>query len=260
MYGKINEDGTFRKKFEVGYDEVDYNLMLKPQRATQICQNIAVNHSDAAGYTLDYFRNNHCGWALTGWHIIFNDRPKENQTFEITTWTKPFKRLQADRSFIVSDINGDELFRAESRWFLMDTQRRRPKKLPPEFFDSYIPATLDNAILDEDYKHPSLELYELQSTRDFIVTRRDIDANNHTNNVAYIEWAIDDLTDDLYFDCTISELRADYSKEAMFGDTVRSHYYRRELNDGRTEVTSVFTPADDSEHMLCRITTIWKQK
>lgn len=256
----IKEDGTFTRSFDVTYDNIDYNLLLKPQSAAQMCQNTAVGHSDVAGYTVDYFRETQTGWALTGWHLIFKDRPKENQSFKITTWTKPFKRLQADRNFIAIDQDGNELFRANSRWFLMDMKRRRPIRLPQGFFEKYVPSTYANAIPEEDYKQPSLDLYELKGTRDFKVTRRDIDANNHTNNISYIDWAVDDLTDDLYLNYTILDLKAEYKKEARLGDTVTSKFYVRQLEDEIVEVSSVFTNVEEPDQILCRTTTQWKKR
>lgn len=260
MYEVINSDGTFTKKFDVTYDNIDYNLLLKPQTATQMCQNTAVCHSDAAGYTLDYFRETNSGWVLTGWHVIFKNMPKENDTFDICTWTKPYKRLQADRNFMAKDSDGNELFRAISRWFLMDTQKRKPLRLPKGFFDKYVPSSYENAILNEDYKHPELDKYKKHSSREFKVTRRDIDSNNHTNNVAYLDWAIDDLTDDIYLNYKIMELRADYSKEAILGDTIRSDFYIRNIDENTVEATSIFINIHDDSHILCRITTKWTKK
>lgn len=259
MYEIIRKDGTFTRKFNITYDNIDYNLLLKPQAAAQMCQNTAVGHSDKAGYTVDYFRENQTGWALTGWHLIFKNRPKENESFTITTWTKPFKRLQADRNFMAKDENGNELFRANSRWFLMDMKKRRPLRLPDGFFSRYIPSPYENAIADEDYKQPNLDLYTLKSSRRFKVTRRDIDANNHTNNISYIDWAIDDLTDDLYLNYNILDLKAEYKKEARKDDTIESKFYIRNLDEDIIEVSSVFTHKDDPDQILCRVTTQWKK-
>ncbi len=255
----INLDGTFSKDFKVEYDRVSYNLKLKPQKAIEICQNIAIDHSDAVGYTADYFQEHKCGWILTDWHVIFSDLPSKNDIFKVITWTKPFRRLQADRSFSAIDSSGKELYRTMSRWFLMDTEKRRPMKLPEGFLDTYIPSSLDNCILDENYAHPNLNISKLESTRDFFVTRRDIDSNNHTNNIAYIEWAIDDISDDIYSNYLIYDLRANYTKETVKGDLIRSTYYIKNLADGDIETSSVFLNPDN-DAIFCRITIKWKKK
>ena len=257
MYEKINSDGTLKKKYKVQYNEIGTTLRLKPQRAAEMCQDTAVCHSDEAGYTLDFFKENHCGWVLTGWHILFNELPKEGDNLDIITWTRPYKRLQADRSFAAVDENGNELFRAASRWFLFDTVKRRPKRFQFDFFEPYIPSELEVAIPGEDFKHPPLELYELSGTREFRVTRRDIDSNFHTNNIAYLDWAFDDVDDEIFKNYKIKDLRADYIKEAVKGDTVKSRFYKRTLDQKCIEVTSVFSNAADDDVEFSRVTTIW---
>lgn len=257
MYGKINEDGRLFKKYRIQYNEINTTLRLKPQRAVEMCQDTAVCHSDEAGYTLDFFTENHCGWVLTGWHIIFGKLPKEGEDMDLATWTRPYKRLQADRSFRATDMDGNEIFRAMSRWFLFDTEKRRPKRFHSDFFDAYIPSELEIAIPEEDYTQPPLELYELSDTREFRVTRRDIDSNFHTNNIAYLDWAFDDVDDELFDSYTISELRAEYIKEAVKGDLVKSRYYKRTIDTKSIEVTSVFSDAEDDSKVLCRVTTLW---
>ena len=126
---------TTFKKYRIQYNEINTTLRLKPQRAVEMCQDTAVCHSDEAGYTLDFFTENHCGWVLTGWHIIFGKLPKEGEDIDLATWTRPYKRLQADRSFRATDMDGNEIFRAMSRWFLFDTEKRRPKRFHSDFFD-----------------------------------------------------------------------------------------------------------------------------
>lgn len=260
MYEKINDEGVLVKKYKVDYNEINTSLRLKPQRAAEMCQDTAVCHSDKAGYTLDFFNENHCGWVLTGWHIIFTDLPKEGEELDIHTWTKPYKRLQADRSFKAVNKDGNELFRAASRWFLFDTQRRKPKRFQADFFDSYVPSQLEPAISNEDFTHPPVELYKLTAEREFKVTRRDIDSNYHTNNIAYLDWAFDDVDDEIFDNFQICELRADYNKEAVKGDSVKSLCYKRVIDDKQVEVASVFSDANNSSCTFCRVTTLWKKK
>lgn len=259
MYGKINDDGRLLKKYTVQYNEISTNYRLKAQRAVEMCQDTAVCHSDEASYTIDYFSENNCGWVLTAWHIIFNNLPKEGDEIDVATWTRPYKRLQADRSFKITDSSGNEILRAMSRWFLFDTQKRRPKRFHPDFFKPYVPSELEIAIPDENYTQPSIDLFEYCSTREFAVTRRDIDSNFHTNNISYLDWAFDDIDDALFNNYRIAELRADYIKEAIKGDHVRSLFYKRVIDPEHIEVSSIFTDASDDDHVFCRVTTLWEK-
>lgn len=258
-YEIIGENGIFEKLFRVEYEDVNSLLQLKPQRAIEFCQNMAIRHSDEAGYTSEYFVENKKGWVLTGWEAKFHSFPAQNQFFEIKTWTKPHKRLQSDRSYEACDMDGNKLFSVNSRWFLMDTEKRKPIRIPKGFLETYNIADIPNAIPDGEYLQSELDAYTHESSREFKVTRRDIDSNNHTNNISYIDWAMDDLTDDIYYNMQITDLVAEYKLEAQLGMTIRSDYYRRPLDNGRIEVSSVFSCAEDNSY-LCRITTVWTNK
>ena len=255
MYDKITAKGTFTSKITVGYSDLDYSLRLKPQSILELCQNVAVLHSDAAGYDLQRFRDNHSGWGLTEWHIVFNDRPKEGSKIDLTTWAKRHKRVQADRSFNGIDEDGNEIFKCLSRWFLLDTEKRKPKRFTDEFFDAYVASDIPMAFEDETFKHPALDLYEEVSTINHLVTRRDIDANKHTNNIAYISWALDDLPDDIYYGREIKDLRVEYKREALLGDTVTKKLMKRIDEDGLIEYSTVLSNADGD--YLCRVTSKW---
>ena len=258
MYGKILGDGTFTTETTIGYSDVDYTLKLKPQRVLELCQDIAVLHSDKAGYTLQFFRDNHSGWGLTEWHIVFNERPFEGEKIDVTTWTNRYKRVQAHRSFKGVDKNGNEIFKGLSRWFLLDTEKRKPKRFNPDFFNAYVPSDLPQAIENEDFKQAPLDLYKEIQTDEHVVTRRDIDANNHTNNVAYIAWALESLPSDIYLNSTIKDLKAEYKREALLDDLLTMQLFVRKADDGLIEYSTVFTNTEGQ--YLCRVTTKWAQQ
>ena len=256
MYNKIMDDGTFTHQVTIGYSDVDYTLHLKPQRILELCQDIAVLHSDVAGYSLEFFRANHSGWGLTEWHIKFNKLPLEGEKIDFITWTKRHKRVQADRSFKGIDKNGNEIFRGLSRWFLLDTQKRKPKRFDADFFNSYGPSEIPSAFENEDFKHPPLNLYEKVSTKEHLVTRRDIDANNHTNNIAYIIWALDDLPNEVYLDMNIRDLKTEYKREALVDENLTMELLKRTDENGLLEYSTIFTK--ESGEYLCRVTTKWE--
>ncbi|MEG0291815.1 MAG: thioesterase [Anaerovoracaceae bacterium] len=256
----------FTKEYTVSYFEVDYSLKIKPHRLVGIFQDIAVQHSDKAGYNLDWFSKNDMGWIITGWHVVIKKQPKEGDKISISTWTRRHKRVQADRTFEAKDQEGNVICYGESRWFLMNTEKRKPGRIPADFMEAYglptddtDPKYLRGIIPDEDYKMPDVASLKKISTREFVVTRRDTDTNNHTNNISYIEWAMDDVADELYFDYQIIDLRVNYILECKKGDIVKSTHYGKRLDNGNIEVCSCFEGAN-GEGEYCQVVTIWKNK
>ncbi len=256
----IDPNGTVTKQYKIQYNEIGTTFHLKPQRAAELCQDTAVMHSDLAGYSLDFFRKNCCGWVLTSWHLVFSSLPRENEDISITTWARPYKRLQADRSFKAVDKDGVEYFRAMSRWFLFDTTKRKPKRLPEGFFEKYIISPLPLAIEGEDFSQTNPALFTPKKTRIFEVTRRDLDSNFHTNNIAYFDWAFDDIDDELFVKYNIRDLYATYVKETTKCDKIKSRYLSRAIDGKTIEVTSIFSDPDDDEAIFARISSVWVLK
>ena len=110
----------FTHNYLVSYSDVSSRGTLKHSSAINYFQDLAVLHSDAVGYTLDYFKEHSQGWILTCWHILFGKMPPEGEHIKAETWTRPYKRSQAYREFALLGSDGKPFAWASSRWVLMD--------------------------------------------------------------------------------------------------------------------------------------------
>lgn len=216
----IPEGECFKAEYTVSYSDISSKSTLKPSSVINYFQSLAVLHSDALGYSLDWFHENSLGWVLLSWHVVFDEMPKEGATLTAETWTSPHKRSQANREFALRDEHGNVLAWAASRWVLMNTARRRPAKLDAEFFGKY---SFENGreCIDEDHAIEFPEDAETITSYSTPVMRRDTDTNKHANNAVYIDWALDGVPDEIYDECKLTELTVLYKKECRRGDQVR---------------------------------------
>ncbi|MEG0156359.1 MAG: thioesterase [Anaerovoracaceae bacterium] len=249
---------AFTHHYFVDYSDVDDKLTLRPSHLVEFLQNIAILHSNTAGYDLNWFKENHKGWVLTHWHIRISRLPKESEELTLQTWSAPYKRARANRDFLLEDASGREICYASSRWVLIDTQKRRPIKFDEEFFQAYTGETL-RTFRPESFSFPQLPEEVPQGSRSFVVTRRDTDTNGHANNAAYIDWAIDDIPDALYANHHLEDIRATYKKECLKGDQVRSSLYIRPLDPSKKEIISIFEDKHDPTKIFCEVSTIWRR-
>ena len=248
----IPEGNCYSHNYLVTYSEITPKGRLKPSMVVNYFQNLAVLHSDNAGYTLKWLRERHWGWILTGWHIRFGDLPSEGTNVTAETWTSPYRRSQADRDFVLKGEDGEVYAYASSRWFLMDTTKRRPVKLDKEFFAAY---TFENgrSVAEENYKFefpddaPEIAVFSIP------VMRRDTDTNRHANNAVYIDWAMDGVPDEIYDSRDLTELTVLYKKECRLGDQVRGRLY--EHGD---EVLCILTNDNDPETEFGRVLMRWE--
>ena len=134
----IDGKQTFQHKREVTYSDINNRGIVDAASLVDYLQGIAILHSDEIGYTTKWFLDNHLGWALVGWNVNIYRNPLEKELLTIDTWTENYRRVQADRDFQIKDEKGCLILEASSRWFLMDTERRKPARLKEEFFSPYI--------------------------------------------------------------------------------------------------------------------------
>ena len=255
VFRGIASDGTVAKKFEVGYSDVDKNLRLRPYTALDFCQNTAVFHSDLAGFDLDYFIENERAWIIKGWCASFDHLPGEGTSVKVSTWTAPYKRLQASRSFCAEDENGNKLFEATSRWFLMNSKRRRPTKISDEFFGAYIPSEKPMLFPDFDYEIHSPMGYNFISTAGIRVTMRDIDMNDHVNNISYVIWGMDALPDEVHDSTCVKHIETVYLHEATKDDDVFIDVYCKDsdVEPSLKDYLSIIRRKDDEEHIFVSV-------
>ena len=162
-------------------------------------------------------------------------------------------RFQAERSFFLFDEAGNKLLDGASRWIFMDLARRRPAHAPDGMAERYHSGQ-EPAIPDEKFFMPKETEGDLLSTRTLPVTRRDTDTNGHANNVKYLEWAMDDVPDEIYDGMSLADVRIVYRKECVRGDIVEIKTYVRALPDGK-EVLSFLSVG---EKIVAEVATLWR--
>lgn len=250
----IDGKQTFQHKREVTYSDINNRGIVDAASLVDYLQGIAILHSDEIGYTTKWFLDNHLGWALVGWNVNIYRNPLEKELLTIDTWTENYRRVQADRDFQIKDEKGCLILEASSRWFLMDTERRKPARLKEEFFSPYI---FENSppCAKQNYKIKVPGNISVTSESVYTVIRRDTDTNNHAKNVVYIDWAMDSSPDNLYENYRISQIKAVYKKECYLGEQVKCTAL---IDD--TETYFIFTKLSEPENVVCKIFILWQEK
>ena len=96
--------------------------------------------------------------------------------------------------------------------------------------------------------------------REFIVTRRDTDTNGHTNNTKYIEWAMDDVPDEIYDYFDVEDLKVVYKKECYRNSKVKSKCFVMNIEDSKKLVISIFADSSDESITYAQVVSTWYKK
>ena len=146
------------------------------------------------------------GSAEQGKHIFFikkmciRDRyrmPAHRETIRLETWSNKCRKMQAERGYYLFDEKGEKIADGMSRWIYMDFAKRKPTNVPDDMIEKY-GTNQPPAIEGEKFRMPPMPEGEPKAQQRFTVTRRDTDTNGHANNVKYLEWALDDVPDEIY--------------------------------------------------------------
>lgn len=253
---KLEKD-AFSHEYQVDYFNVDDKLTIRPSHILNYLQSVAVLHSDAVGYDLNFFKRENLGWVLLFWHIQIKRAPVEGEQLKISTWSTDYKRAQANRDYLIEDINGKELCYGASRWVLIDTKKRRPTKPTEGFFDPYrFPDTRD--FRNEDFEMPNFSNNSPCFSKTVSVTRRDTDTNGHTNNAVYLDWLIDNIPDEEYSSRSIKDIKISYKKEARRGAIVLGSYFIETLEDKTLRFSGIFSDKENPSVVFSKVSTLWE--
>ena len=236
--------------------DTDMNAVMSPQNMVKYLMEAAIEHSERAGYPVEKLLEMKRGWVVLNWVIRVDKYPAFGDNLEIRTWARYGSTLQATRYFIVSR-NGENIASAASRWAFLDLEKRHPVRFSKEMEEAYccdMPAPFDPG----RFALPSERDEDMTGERTLTVRRSETDTNGHTNNTRYVEWAVDDVPDEIYSGWTPCEIKVLYRKECRAGDEVGVRTYIRDMSGDEKEIITSISSADGT--VLCKTATLWRRK
>lgn len=209
--------------YKVKYSDVGKNNKLTLKALVNTLQEAAVNHSEQAGYGVNNIKDTHLAWLLLDWKVQVFSYPHSNEEITITTWPKMFDKLYSYRDFKIYDSKNNVIAQASSKWFAINTETKKIRKMTPEIISAYGNPVTDS-VFDEPFKNNLIIPNELTLNFNYTVQRRDIDTNGHVNNLNYIDYAIETLPDNVFDNNTFYNLEIVYKKEIKFKEKVNCYY------------------------------------
>ena len=215
----------YRFDSRVRYSETDERGCLSITGIMNYLQDCSTFHSEDVGGGLAYLNEHHQAWWLSSWQIVIDRYPRLGERIVMGTWPYERKGIYAYRNFTIQDLKGGYLVRANSVWFLFDTKAGRPVRVKEEDVKRYGGPEERLAM---DYAPRKIALPENYEEREpVLVMKHHIDTNHHVNNAQYVEIVRELLPDDF----CITELRAEYKKAAVLGDSMIPQGCRTEEGD-----------------------------
>ncbi len=157
-------------------------------------------------------------WVITRFRLQIDRYPMVGERISVETWASSRTNgIRAVREFRFIDESGKQLGNAKSIWLLLDAGKKRPVRLPEAVLSICNFERSD----PEEFELPRLQgPGRIDVAKTFAVGWREMDANNHVNNVTYVEWLLETLPLETRRDKKLEQLDVEFLGEACFDDQV----------------------------------------
>jgi len=213
----------FTYNYRIKYSDIGTDNKITLKAFVDILQEAAISHSDQAGYGVNDIHNTHLAWLLLNWKVEIKKYPILNDNITVKTWPRIFDKLYSYRDFEVYDENNTLIAVASSKWFAIDTENKKIRKLTPQITEAYggtIEKQVFEPAFDEKFQVPE----EQKLNFNYTIQRRDLDTNNHVNNLHYIDFALETLEEDIFNNNCFTNLEIVYKKEIKLKETINCYY------------------------------------
>lgn len=213
----------FNYDYTIKYSDVGVDNKITLKSLVDTLQEAAIAHSEKAGFGVNNMDETHLAWLLLDWKVQVLSYPRSNEKITVKTWPKSFDKLYSYRDFEVYNSRNVLIAKASSKWFTVDTENKKIRKITPELVNSYgKPVSL--SVFDEPFKNKLIIPEDLKLNFNYTIQRRDLDTNNHVNNLNYIDFAFEALPDSIFDNTTFYNLEIVYKKEIKFRENINCYY------------------------------------
>jgi len=230
------------------------NSISLPQLMTHV-QEASLFHTFAIDGAFDYYDKMNWVWILTHWQVEIDSYPKVGDIVNIATWPVRFKGYFGERGFDVVDAAGNRMLSANSNWILLDRTTYKPVRPTEEICQKY--GERFPFLLKKDFTLPMsiADGFSPLSKHIYTTSRRDIDTNNHVNNVKYLEWMYCYIPEDIYQNYRACALKVAYKKETLLGEALEIRLMQRTTGDD----IEIFAVIEKNGYVATEIYTAWRK-
>lgn len=206
----------YTQKFTVYRHDGDHRGLVKPGALLRYAQQIATVHAEAVGLTDEVYAATHTAFVLAKLALHITRTPKVDEELTAVTQPEACKRAVNKRITRFLDAAGQEVAVVDSRWVLIDTEKRTIlRKHPPEFQDFWASDVPFELPLKMQKPAPESCTSLGQCTAGYSYC----DMNGHMNNTRYVDVICDALPWSVWDTAQLRDLRIFYHREVPRGES-----------------------------------------
>ena len=219
----------FEKQYDLRYFEMNKWGEASPLTMATLLQETASDHCNAIDYGLFDLYAQNIGWLLLSGYMHITRYPLFKEKITIRTWMSHYTSTRGYRENIIYDSSHNIIGRARGLWVFFDTKKKRPVRIFEKILQGWQPHS--EVCIDYDIEDKLLHAEAITCQKNFNIYQYDLDANNHVNNLRFLQWALETVPDHYFDTKQLSTLDARFIREAYYGQTIASVTLADDEND-----------------------------
>ncbi|MGN0984765.1 MAG: acyl-[acyl-carrier-protein] thioesterase [Gemmiger sp.] len=239
----------YTKQFEIYRHDGDHRGLVKPGALLRYAQQIATEHAYAVGLTDEVYAATHTAFVLAKTALHITRTPRVDETLTLVTQPERTKRAVNKRITRVLDASGAEAALLDSRWVLIDTEKRTILRKHPDQFNIAWAADVERELPMRMTKAAAGDCVPMgERTAAYSLC----DMNGHLNNTRYADLLCDALPPEIWDHRELTDLLIFYHREVPRGEsfalagaaTAPGQWYFNATRDGLSAFAAslIFTP------------------
>ncbi|MEL6987617.1 MAG: acyl-ACP thioesterase domain-containing protein, partial [Bacteroidota bacterium] len=185
---------TYTGNYQIRAYEIDMHKRCTPPALIQIMHEASLMHTIKLGVSVWDLEKQKISWVLRSMHIEINRLPLLNESIKLLTYPSGYQRMFTYRDYYVYDQDDILIASSKTKWVLMDTEQRKFTPFP-EAMKALIQLEGKQTLPIPNDKIKKIDIKDYSHR--FVVNWYDLDFNQHLNNIVYIKWALQSLSNEV---------------------------------------------------------------
>lgn len=205
---------TYTQTYTICRHDGDHHGNAKPGALLRYGQQIATMHAEAAGLNDELYAATHTAHVLAKLALHIDRTPRVDETLTVTTRPERCKRAVNKRITFFYDAAGQQVAVLDSRWVLIDTDKRLILRKHPEAFND---CWAEDVPFELPMKMVKAVPEDCAPAGEYTATYSRCDMNGHMNNTRYVDILCDALPWNVWDEGEARDLKVYYHREVPRG-------------------------------------------
>ena len=244
----------FEKQFDLRYFEMNNWGEASPLTMATLLQETASDHCSEIDFGLFDLYAQNIGWLLISGCMHIDRYPAFKEKITIRTWMSSYTATRGYRENIIFDSHQNIIGTSRGLWVFFDTKKKRPVRIFEPIQQRWSPHS--ETCIDYNIEEKLSFSDEVICSRHFDIYHYDLDGNNHVNNLRYLQWALETVPENFFYEKQLATLDARFLKESYYGQTILSET----MAEKNTDCFHHRIQNATTNNLCAAVSTAWRER